>query len=448
MAQFLSVPFLQASDNTSAPLAGAKLYIYQTATTTLLSLYSDEALTSPISNPVVADSAGVFAAAFINETRFKMVLTNAAGTTLYTRDPVYSTGRQDNISGSNVTFDGSSIGFSSTNVQAAILELYTTLPKLTGADFTGTLSTTGELKFNGADSAANTTTFSSITPTILDTTDTSEDGKVEIKTMLAGAFAARLSVAGGVWATRALGGDKGRDTTNLGTLFVNGLPTSARLLSGLKVEATSATQVQVTANGSLSVTAAITASGANGLDTGAEGSSTWYNVFVIWNGTIAAALLSTSATAPTMPTGYTQKVRVGAVYNDGSSNFWRTVQYGSRAQVVVGTNPTVPNIAGTGAVGDVATPTYVAIAVASYMPPTAFVVYGYVANPQNATGIFLIAPNNTYGGDASTTKPPLINGSTTNGGGVFSLVLESTSFYWASSDATARLIISGWEDNL
>lgn len=70
------------------------------------------------------------------------------------------------------------------------------------------------------------------------------------------------------------------------------------------------------------VTAAITSSGANGLDTGAEAASTFYYVWGIGksDGTFAL-LLSTSASSPTMPTGYTFKRLLWGVANNGSSNF-------------------------------------------------------------------------------------------------------------------------------
>lgn len=84
---------------------------------------------------------------------------------------------------------------------------------------------------------------------------------------------------------------------------------------------------------SVSLTANIAASGANGLDTGAEASSTWYYVWIIYNGTTVAALLSTSSTAPTMPSGYTYKALVGAVRNDGSSNFIRFWQHDRRYSI-------------------------------------------------------------------------------------------------------------------
>jgi len=72
---------------------------------------------------------------------------------------------------------------------------------------------------------------------------------------------------------------------------------------------------------SVNVTANITASGVNGLDTGAEAGNTWYYLYVIYNDTTVASLLSTSATAPTLPSGYTYSRLVSAVRNDGSSNF-------------------------------------------------------------------------------------------------------------------------------
>lgn len=83
--------------------------------------------------------------------------------------------------------------------------------------------------------------------------------------------------------------------------------------------------VQGTALLNVNVTADITVSGANGLDTGAPANSTWYAVFVITNstGSLIAALLSLSGTAPTMPGGYTLFRRVGWVRRNGSGNFVR-----------------------------------------------------------------------------------------------------------------------------
>jgi hypothetical protein len=71
--------------------------------------------------------------------------------------------------------------------------------------------------------------------------------------------------------------------------------------------------------------------GANGLDTSTQASSTWYYGYVIAkpDGTVAV-LGSTSATAPTMPAGYTFKALVTAARSDGSTHFLPYRQFGNR----------------------------------------------------------------------------------------------------------------------
>ncbi len=86
----------------------------------------------------------------------------------------------------------------------------------------------------------------------------------------------------------------------------------------------------------VNLTANASTSGAGGLDTGALAASTWYAVWVIWNGANAAALLSLSDTAPTLPAGYTHKARVGWIRTDDTGNKYplgfgqagRTVRWG------------------------------------------------------------------------------------------------------------------------
>lgn len=72
----------------------------------------------------------------------------------------------------------------------------------------------------------------------------------------------------------------------------------------------------------LTETLDITVAGVNGLDTGAEAASTWYHIWAIAkaDGT-KKTLASLSATAPTMPSGYTFKAYLGAVFNKSSSDF-------------------------------------------------------------------------------------------------------------------------------
>lgn len=63
-------------------------------------------------------------------------------------------------------------------------------------------------------------------------------------------------------------------------------------------------------------------SGSNGLDTGSRALNTWYHVHLIAkaDGTSADVLISTSASAPTMPSTYTLRRRIGSVRTDGTNN--------------------------------------------------------------------------------------------------------------------------------
>ena len=73
---------------------------------------------------------------------------------------------------------------------------------------------------------------------------------------------------------------------------------------------------------SLNLTVDITASGANGLDTGSEAVSTWYTIWVICNpSTLAFAGILTAGDSPTMPAGYTLKRLVSYVYNNAGGHF-------------------------------------------------------------------------------------------------------------------------------
>ena len=81
-------PTAQAAGDTGTPLSGAKLYFYESGTSTPKNTYSDSGLTTPNANPVVADSAGRFADIFFTSGNYKVVLTTSAGVTVKTQDPV------------------------------------------------------------------------------------------------------------------------------------------------------------------------------------------------------------------------------------------------------------------------------------------------------------------------------------------------------------------------
>lgn len=84
----LFTPRFQAEDANGLPYSGAKLYFYQSGTTTGITVYQDAALGTPHANPVVADSAGNFAEIFVNTDPFKVVLKTSADVTLETIDAI------------------------------------------------------------------------------------------------------------------------------------------------------------------------------------------------------------------------------------------------------------------------------------------------------------------------------------------------------------------------
>lgn len=197
---------------------------------------------------------------------------------------------------------------------------------------------------------------------------------------------------------------------------------------------------------------------ANGLDTGALAASTWYSVWVIAkaDGT-TAGLLSLSSTAPTLPSGYTFKARVGWIRTDGTANKYplSMVQMGRNVQYKVagGTNVTAMPIMASGAQGNAATPTFVAVSTSNFIPPTASAI-DVVMRTGNA-GNSLCAPNNQYGGVNSTTNtsPMSLAVSATTYGGTRShrMILESSNIYYAadgSGAASSLIACAGWEDNI
>jgi len=270
------------------------------------------------------------------------------------------------------------------------------------------------------------------------------------------------SGGGGNWAVAKYFPASGASLVNssalpgaLGLLIKNDSSTPSAVMD---VTASYAVMLNPTGNvptiaAAVSVTPNITASGANGLDTGSVASSTWYNVYLISTGSTVAGLYSLSATAPTMPSGYSYFVRVGAVRTDSSSNLLRTRQLGSHAVYVPTptTNTTIlPSMNATTSSG-----AYTAIAVGNFVPPTATQIKLSVGmnanNSANNSGV--VAPNPNYPLSGSGPAAGSICGfAFTSGttGDIFpyqtcEFTLESTNIYFAGN--TNILIADyGWTD--
>jgi len=84
----LAMPVLRAVDQSGAPMAGAQLQFYLTGTTTPANVYSSSALSTPLSNPVVADSGGLFAPIYLDPTVvYRCQLLSASGALVRDIDP-------------------------------------------------------------------------------------------------------------------------------------------------------------------------------------------------------------------------------------------------------------------------------------------------------------------------------------------------------------------------
>ncbi len=230
----------------------------------------------------------------------------------------------------------------------------------------------------------------------------------------------------------------------------------------------------------------VTASGAGGLDTGAVAASTWYYVWVIaqpsgittyGTGTVSC-MFSISATAPTMPSGYTYKARVGAIPTDASGNkcLYRVQQYGRHARyVATGANAGCSannslgailwNNANTaGANIGFTSPVLVSTPVAGNglpVPSTASRLSVYLTTIYKGgggAGGIIVAPSQAYSGTNNGVEGSNgLQGAIQVGTGSASqsqwtpiwLTLESANLSIASTGTTSSAIsIMDWEDNL
>lgn len=202
-------------------------------------------------------------------------------------------------------------------------------------------------------------------------------------------------------------------------------------------------------------------SGAGGLDTGTLAANQVYFEWVISQpgGASPTGLMSLSSSSPTMPSGYTMKVRVGGgAITDGSSHFYRITQKGKRAQYIVtpSTTTSAMPLLGNGVLGtwSESTPTWATLSTAAFVPSTASELIAVVGNCRNyVTNVAqgALAPNSNYGGnDASSNPPPIGVGNNGNQDDIkiAPLLLESSNVYAASNQAYFFVAVLGWNDNL
>lgn len=251
-------------------------------------------------------------------------------------------------------------------------------------------------------------------------------------------------------------------------------PPPPALFKNLSIKVASNTTVTVaadfvvTTNGSNYQTTAVSSTvnmATTGVDaliggSGADGTITidnWYHLYVIAKADGTTKVVATIQTTPNatfltnlanIASGaYTYYARIGAVQTiHGSATLYGTWQLGRRAQYVVGlaqTSTAVVMVSGSS--GSATVPTWVAIALARFVPTTASIIQ--VAAAATSGGPVIVAPNNSYGSNSSTTNPPPLSLSA-NGNGNAQMLIESTNIYWGSGSASNALMCQGWEDNI
>jgi len=248
--------------------------------------------------------------------------------------------------------------------------------------------------------------------------------------------ASKTKISGGFRALKIVAADAGTSATVTAT--------------AVTLEDTSGRAIRVN---TLSETLSLATTGANALDTGTVATSTWYYVWAIAmsDGT-ADVLASTSATAPTMPSGYTYKALIGAVRTkSGSAVLVGTIQYGRRVQYTTAPLPQLSS----GALGTFGS-TWATVDVTALAPTaiaSAIHVVGWMTANNSA---LLFAPNNTYDATmASTTGTPAIAGGGAQHGAVNftfppieqTFLLESSNIYMVAS-ASTKSVCAGFEINL
>lgn len=450
MAASPIICFLRAADSTNAVLSGAKANIYAAGTTTPLSLFSDTALSVAAANPIVADAFGQFAIRYFAPVAYKIATTTSAdvavtGLSWDNIDPgvPITTGALPVANGGT---GATTAGGARTNLGAAADSTVTSL----ASDVTTLQSYhtgTAALKV-----ATGTTAQRSGSPAAYDMRGNSTLTSPEM-------------YLGGTWHKISLA-PPGLGFRNLVVTNNSGTPDTHVDIDADSVILRDTNNVSICVN-SVNLTIDCTTTGANALDASSLANSTWYFLFVIFNPTTGttAGLASTSATSPTLPSGYTFFSRVGSIPTNGSAVFHRILQKGRRTQYVVAaaTTTVVPNITNgiQSSTYSATSPTLVAKTVVGngFVAPSTAVAINVIALNLYAAGTggsVLVAPNTTYGG---TNRGP--SGSAGNAYPLWSsyssnvpeqpsawIMLETTTIAYAADNTGSAISCLGWEDNL
>jgi hypothetical protein len=319
----LFAPFFQQVDSNGAPLSGAKLYFYQTGTSTLLDTYTTSGLTTPNANPVVADSNGRWGPIYLGNTHdYKVVLKDSADSTIATADPVFAASDTGRTAVNDVSYTATItdrvIGYTAITTNRAVTlpaaNLFPAGTLLTIVDESGSVAAGKRIQV----SPTNTDTINGANSTLY--VVNAAYGSATLESDGTSKWTARY-----VTVPAATGAVLRSYLAGLTTSNNSGTPnTKIDVAAGVCADDTNAQMLALAAT-----TLNCGTTGANGLDTGSLANSTWYHLFAIGKTDGTTALLaSTSISSPTYPSGYTLKRRIGSFKTDGSAHILGFTQTG------------------------------------------------------------------------------------------------------------------------
>lgn len=205
---------------------------------------------------------------------------------------------------------------------------------------------------------------------------------------------------------------------------------------------------------SIAITCNLAASGANGLDTGAEAASKFYYLWGIGkeDGTLAT-LFSLSSTAPTMPTDYVYKRLLWGVANDASSNILNFVHL--KDGTCYYTTAQANSVRGAIILSGGTSTSYAAVSMAVYAPDIVGAHINLEINATNASStnsVFTLSEDSSgtvllqSGRTIGTTGAVMNSEHWTRGIRIVSAAATSLYYKWAtnSGSQTANIYIQDW----
>lgn len=196
-------------------------------------------------------------------------------------------------------------------------------------------------------------------------------------------------------------------------------------------------------------------SGSNGavntLDAGTVAANTIYYVWAISNGSIDGGLLSTSGTAPTLPSGYTYKVLMGVAGTNNSSNFIKFHQTGRNYNFDVWGEMATGN-PGIGSWTSITmTPANMTTSGGFIPSSLSDLGYGSISASDAAGGYVAITNDNTVSLTQSTLKPNTFS-SQAGGANLITTfwrlnLITANTLYWSTGGTTEKVYLMGFEIN-